>query len=107
MRESLAVDIVECLCCAENEWLCSVLIAAGKGTGLIKTPQSKKQLQEKAVEATKQKEILKLLNTKKKILQERAVEATKQKEEKKKNLSPRNKKACHSVNIALLEASRR
>jgi sialic acid synthase SpsE len=31
------------------------------------------------------------------------VEATKQKEEKRKNLSPRNRKACHSISIALLK----
>jgi hypothetical protein len=29
------------------------------------------------------------------------VEATKQKEEKRGNLSPRNRKACHSVSTAL------
>jgi hypothetical protein len=32
------------------------------------------------------------------------VETTKQKEEKKKFLSPRNRKACHSVNTALLKS---
>jgi hypothetical protein len=32
------------------------------------------------------------------------VEATKQKEEKRKNLSPRNMKACHSVSTALLKS---
>jgi hypothetical protein len=32
------------------------------------------------------------------------VEATKQNEEKKKKLSPRNKKACHSVSTALLKS---
>jgi hypothetical protein len=37
-------------------------------------------------------------------LQEKAVEATKQKEEKRKNLSPRNRKACHSVGTALLKS---
>jgi hypothetical protein len=39
----------------------------------------------------------------KKILQENAVEATKQKKEKRKrgkNLSPRNRKACHRVSTA-------
>jgi hypothetical protein len=38
------------------------------------------------------------------FLQEKAVEATKQIEEKRKNLSPRNRKACHSVGTALLES---
>jgi hypothetical protein len=41
------------------------------------------------------------------FLQEKAVEITKQKEEKRekrKNLSPRNRKACHSVNNALLKS---
>jgi hypothetical protein len=32
------------------------------------------------------------------------VEVTKQKEEKRKNLNPRNKKACHSVGTALLKS---
>jgi hypothetical protein len=31
------------------------------------------------------------------------VEATKQKEEKRKNLSPTNRKACHSISTALLK----
>jgi hypothetical protein len=35
------------------------------------------------------------------FLQEKTMEATKQKEEKRKNLSPRNRKACHSVSTAL------
>jgi hypothetical protein len=38
------------------------------------------------------------------FLQEKAVEATKQKEEKRKTLSPRNRKACHSVSTALLKS---
>jgi hypothetical protein len=37
------------------------------------------------------------------FLQEKAVEATKQKEEKRERLSPRNRKACHSVGTALLK----
>jgi hypothetical protein len=37
-------------------------------------------------------------------LQEKTVEATKQKEEKRKNVSPRNRKACHSVGTALLKS---
>jgi hypothetical protein len=32
------------------------------------------------------------------------VEVTKQKEEKRKILSPRNRKACHSVSTALLQS---
>jgi hypothetical protein len=39
----------------------------------------------------------------KKYLQEKAAETTKQKEEKRKNLSPRSRKACHSVSIALMQ----
>jgi hypothetical protein len=39
-----------------------------------------------------------------KFLQEKAVEATKQKEEERENLSPRNMKACHSVGTALLKS---
>jgi hypothetical protein len=38
------------------------------------------------------------------LSQEKAVEATKQKDEKRKNLSLRNTKACHCVNIALLQS---
>jgi hypothetical protein len=41
------------------------------------------------------------------FLKEKAVEATKQKkEERRKNLSPRNRKACHSTSTALLKISR-
>jgi hypothetical protein len=38
------------------------------------------------------------------FLQEKAEEATKQKEKKKKTLSPRNRKAGHSVSIAFLKS---
>jgi hypothetical protein len=38
------------------------------------------------------------------VLQEKAAEATKQKEEKRKNLSPRNTKACHSISTTLLQS---
>jgi cytochrome c5 len=41
------------------------------------------------------------------FLQEKAVEATKQKEEKRKNLSPRTRKACHSVSTALHSLQRK
>jgi hypothetical protein len=40
----------------------------------------------------------------KNILQEKAVDVTKQKKEKRKKLSPRNRKACHSVGAALLKS---
>jgi hypothetical protein len=41
----------------------------------------------------------------KKFLQEKAVEVTKQKKKKEeKNLSPRNRKACHSTSTALLKS---
>jgi hypothetical protein len=37
-------------------------------------------------------------------LQEKAMEAAKRKEEKRKNISPRKRKACDNVNIALLQS---
>jgi thymidylate synthase len=46
--------------------------------------------------------ILIINKPKKKILQEKAVEATKKKKKGGKNLSPRNRKACHSTSTALL-----
>jgi hypothetical protein len=42
--------------------------------------------------------------TKIKNLQEKAVEATKQKKKRGKNLSPGKRKACHSVSTALLKS---
>jgi hypothetical protein len=38
------------------------------------------------------------------FLQEKAAETTKQKEETGKKLSPRNRKACHSISNALLQS---
>jgi hypothetical protein len=38
------------------------------------------------------------------VLQEKAAEATKQKEEKRKKPNPRNMKACHSVSTALMQS---
>jgi hypothetical protein len=38
------------------------------------------------------------------FLQEKAVEATKQKDKRGKNLSPRNRKACHSIGTALMKS---
>jgi hypothetical protein len=38
------------------------------------------------------------------FLQEKAAQATKQKDKKRNNLSPRNKKACHNISIALLQS---
>jgi hypothetical protein len=41
-------------------------------------------------------------NKYKKSLQEKVAEATKQKEEKRKNPSPRNRKACHNMSICTI-----
>jgi hypothetical protein len=38
------------------------------------------------------------------ILTRKAAETTKQREEQRKNLSPRNRKACHSTSTALLKS---
>jgi hypothetical protein len=37
------------------------------------------------------------------FLQEKALETTKENEERRKNPSPRNRKACHSISTALLQ----